>query len=188
MTGILDTICKLDAPMLGQMLDDVEREFGEADAEGLTMTEGMADICSRHFHIRSVYFGTVRAPLLDRVATLERDEQRVTLERTLSRWSASVQKHENAKQRLEEMNAAGPDFYGAREHCDAEAAEEHTEAIAEVYWRRLREQRRIHEIIATARNAGERIKRTLLSPTGYVKTGKYLWKDGVKVPVVRKQS
>jgi hypothetical protein len=181
MAHILETLRDLDVSTLGKMLDDLEEEHNLAAAEGLTMAEGMADICHRRFHISSCYFGAVRRPLLARVRAFEQEERPISL----SRWYASAKAHDEAKRLLDEMTA-GSNFYGTRAHCDAEATEEYTEAIAEICWQRYSEQKRAHNVIEKGRKA-RTVRRTHVSPTGYVKTGKYVWKDGVQIPVMRKQ-
>jgi hypothetical protein len=181
MAHILETLRDLDVSTLGRMLDDIEQEHNRAVADGLTMVDGMADICNRRFHISGCYFGAVRRPLLARVRAFEQDEQPISL----SRWYASAKAHNEAKQRLDEMTA-GSNFYGTRAHCDAEAVEEYTEAIAEICWRRYSARKRAHKIIEKGRRA-RTVKRKHTAPTGYIKSGGYVWKDGVQIPVVRKQ-
>ncbi|SDI55393.1 MULTISPECIES: hypothetical protein [Bradyrhizobium] len=182
----LDELRKLDADTLGDMLDNAERDFFAADEAGLTMVEGMAGICKRHREIGIAYFGVIRKPLLARVRMLERVISSKVI--TPHQWSAADDAHCEAVARLQLMYAAGREFYTTREHCDAEAREEYTEAITEIYWQRFCELRDTEKLIDSARREGQSIRRSLRSPTGYVKTGKHVrGADGVKIPVVRKQ-
>jgi hypothetical protein len=185
---IVDHVSEIDdLTTLGHMLEDVDHEFWSAEGGGLTMVEGMGDLCWRHYHLRNVYFGAVRRSLCNRLTALESGLHELGLPRALSRWCASSSRSHSAKRRLDLLNAAGPLFYSTREHCEASADCEYRESVAEMYWQRLKELRRIRDTMANARKVGRRVTRTISSPTGFVKTGRFLWKDGVKIPVVRKQ-
>lgn len=166
---------------LGDALDDVEHEFNRADEAEMTMAEGLAAICARHYRTRNAYFGAIRQPLLAAVDALEQDERAISF----AAWGESHHAMIEARQRLDELNAAGPDFYGVREHCDAEAMSEHAEAIEAILWHRLQSRRRDERAIQAARKAGN-VKRVRKSPSEYRMTGKHVTRDGVNVPIVER--
>jgi hypothetical protein len=174
MPELIDELDGLDAATLGKMLDKVDRQSDEATCiDGLRLGHPrLDDICHRHYAIRHAYFGAVRAPLLDRVAKVERTGK----VGSLAQWHRASEAHKAAKQRLDLMDLDGSQIYTTREHCDASAAAEYTEAIEEIYWQRSQ----AAKLFQTAHKT-----RVPITPTGKKKTGKFKrGPDGTRIPLL----
>lgn len=173
-----------DVDALGQELDMVEKEFDNVRwIDGLKAGHPrFNDICSRYVQARHAYFGAIRARLLNHIDEAERGERPVSL----TQWYNSHLAHQLAKQRLEAMDAQGPNHFSAREHADASAVEEYAEAIEAIFYARYRERKRLNRVLKRARTSGS-LARAVASPTGYRRTGSYVRDpNGVRIPVVEK--
>jgi hypothetical protein len=167
---------------LGDDLDAVDAEFHAAFDAGLKMSDGFSDICHRHFRTCGQYFGAARVPLHAIVKAFENSGPPRGL--GIDLFLRYYQSWEDAKQRLDTMNALGSAFYTAREHCDAEAAEEHTEELFNIVGEWRREQRHNTELFEKARKS-RTVKRVRGRSGSRVK---YVLRDGIKIPVVEKTS
>jgi hypothetical protein len=169
-----------DIQSLGDALDVAERDFNETPDSRLMWQT----LTAAH----EAYFDAVRKPWLE---AYERN-----LFAPLPESSGDVmtyikglehQRHE-ARQRLADLLALGPELHTIRERCDAEAAEEVAEGlynfalIKDAEWYHERQKRKAdRETIKRGYELGtvERVK------AGTKRTGKYeRGPDGVRIPIM----
>jgi hypothetical protein len=154
-----------------------ELDAAEAFAVGLAFADGFAEVGVNLFHLRGNYFGKARDPWFAAIKKLE-DRRKATtrdeVHRAFTAWEA-VRAH------LDMLFALGPDFYNAREICDAQAVDEGTEQLFLVSHDKCPE---CSHLWRDARRDGTVTRKLVIN--GVVKTGRYKKIDGVRIPIVER--